>query len=58
MSAVHDAIVPWLAGAWQVFAARVVQQRVPHGILVSGPAGLGKRAFVGALTASEAAEMR
>jgi DNA polymerase III subunit delta' len=35
-----------------VLAARIAQQRMPHGVLVSGPAGLGKRAFVAALAAS------
>jgi len=52
MSAAHEAIVPWLASAWQVWANRLAQQRVPHGVLIAGPAGLGKREFAAALAAS------
>lgn len=47
-----SAIVPWLANAWQVWASRLAADRVPHAVLVAGPAGLGKRAFVDALVAS------
>lgn len=46
-----SAIVPWLANAWQVWASRLAADRVPHAVLVAGPAGLGKRAFVDALVA-------
>ncbi|HET7844005.1 MAG TPA: DNA polymerase III subunit delta' [Xanthomonadales bacterium] len=51
MSTARDAIVPWLAGAWQSWVQRVASDRIPHGVLVAGPAGLGKRAFAAALAA-------
>ncbi len=45
-------IAPWLASAWDGWARRVAASRVPHALLVQGPAGLGKRAFVQAVVAS------
>lgn len=45
-------IAPWLAESWSQLAARRGAGRFPHAVLVAGPAGLGKRAFVAALAAS------
>jgi DNA polymerase-3 subunit delta' len=45
-------IAPWLASAWEGWARRVAAGRIPHALLVQGPAGLGKRAFVQAVIAS------
>jgi DNA polymerase-3 subunit delta' len=45
-------IAPWLAAAWEGWARRVQAGRIPHALLVQGPAGLGKRAFVQAVIAS------
>jgi DNA polymerase-3 subunit delta' len=33
---------PWLADAWQLFTDRLVEGRLPHAILLQGPAGTGK----------------
>lgn len=45
-------IVPWLEPNWQAWERRLSQARVPHALLVAGPAGLGKRALVEAMAAS------
>lgn len=45
-------IAPWLASAWEAWARRLGEGRVPHAVLVQGPAGLGKRAFADAVVAS------
>jgi DNA polymerase-3 subunit delta' len=51
-------IVPWLENDWRTLLGRVASGRVPHALLVAGPAGLGKRAFVDALAASLCCEAR
>ncbi|MEM1410854.1 MAG: DNA polymerase III subunit delta' [Pseudomonadota bacterium] len=35
--------LPWLEDPWHEFAARYEQGRLPHAMLVTGPAGTGKR---------------
>ncbi len=41
-------LAPWLAEAWNPLAARLAGGRLPHALLVSGAAGLGKRSLVDA----------
>jgi DNA polymerase-3 subunit delta' len=41
----RDILYPWLAGPWQRLTGDL--ERVPHAILLSGIAGLGKRALAG-----------
>ncbi len=36
---------PWVEAAWAQWHRRVADERVPHAVLVAGPAGLGKRAL-------------
>jgi DNA polymerase-3 subunit delta' len=36
---------PWVEAAWAQWNRRVADDRVPHAVLVAGPAGLGKRAL-------------
>lgn len=36
-------MLPWLEDPWNDFAARLEQGRLPHALLLSGPAGTGKR---------------
>jgi DNA polymerase-3 subunit delta' len=38
--------MPWHAGHWQRLQERRRRDAMPHALLVAGPAGLGKRAFV------------
>ncbi len=45
-------IAPWLTTAWDGWARRVATGRIPHALLVQGPAGLGKRVLAQAVTAS------
>lgn len=42
---------PWLEPAWQDFLQRLGQDRLAHGLLVSGQAGLGKHAMAHAMAA-------
>ncbi len=35
-------MLPWLEDPWNRFAARLEQDRLPHALLVTGPAGTGK----------------
>ena len=39
-------LAPWLQPAWQRFVSSVAEDRVGHGLLVAGEAGLGKRILV------------
>lgn len=36
---------PWQSEAWQQLAQQAEEQRLPHAILLAGPAGIGKTAF-------------
>ncbi len=38
-------IYPWHQSQWQTIRERMAQDRFPHGILLTGPAGVGKRQF-------------
>ncbi len=38
-------IYPWLAGAWKQYVHYLVDERLAHAILVSGPAAIGKLEF-------------
>lgn len=42
---------PWLQPVWDGLCARIEAQRFPHALLLTGPAGLGKRDLVLALVA-------
>ncbi|MEN8169691.1 MAG: DNA polymerase III subunit delta' [Pseudomonadota bacterium] len=43
---------PWQQGLWQGLMARVAQQRLPHAILLTGVAGIGKRHLASCLAHS------
>jgi DNA polymerase-3 subunit delta' len=43
---------PWAAGAWTLWARRLADGRVPHAVLLAGPAGLGKRELAADLVGS------
>lgn len=38
-------VAPWQGEAWERLVARRARGALPHALLISGPAGLGKRAF-------------
>lgn len=44
-------LAPWLLPAWQRFEQALAGDRLGHGLLIAGPAGLGKRGLVGRMTA-------
>jgi len=46
-----DTVYPWLEPHWQRMQSRLRQQRLPHALLLNGPAGLGKRDFATRLAA-------
>jgi DNA polymerase-3 subunit delta' len=48
----------WHAQDWQRLLARRAQDRLPHALLLSGAAGLGKRAFAAAFVATLLCERR
>jgi DNA polymerase-3 subunit delta' len=45
-------LAPWYAQDWQRLLARRAQDRLPHALLLCGPAGLGKHAFADAFVAA------
>jgi DNA polymerase-3 subunit delta' len=45
-------LLPWHAGACDRLSAAVASQRLPHGLLLQGPAGVGKERFASALAAA------
>lgn len=45
-------LLPWHAGACDRLSAAVVAGRLPHGLLLQGPAGVGKERFASALAAA------
>ncbi|HET6545528.1 MAG TPA: DNA polymerase III subunit delta' [Rhodanobacteraceae bacterium] len=45
-------LVPWLAQPWNALAAALTEQRLHHALLITGQAGLGKRALADALVAA------
>lgn len=49
---------PWLQESWRSLSERLSQQRLPHALLLSGAAGLGKRALADALVSSTLCERR
>jgi DNA polymerase-3 subunit delta' len=51
-------LAPWHAQDWQRLLARRAQDRLPHALLLSGAAGLGKRAFADAFVATLLCERR
>lgn len=44
-----EQIYPWLREQWHQLAQQQAQGRLPHALLLSGPAGVGKIAFANAL---------
>ena len=46
-----DRVYPWLAEAWRRFNAAIAASRLPHALLIAGPAGIGKRALAEAMAA-------
>ncbi len=51
-------LAPWLQPAWTSLAARLEGGRLPHALLVAGPAGLGKRVLVDALVRAALCDRR
>ena len=45
-------LLPWHAAACERLSVAIVSQRMPHGLIVQGPAGVGKEHFAGALAAA------
>jgi DNA polymerase-3 subunit delta' len=45
-------LLPWHAGACDRLSAAVAAQRLPHGLLLQGPAGVGKDHFASAMAAA------
>ena len=45
-------VLPWHAEAWARLQKQIADNRMPHAILLEGPAGSGRRQFVDALCAS------
>jgi DNA polymerase-3 subunit delta' len=39
---------PWQQASWHALAERMARGRLPHALLITGPAGLGKRRFAAA----------
>ena len=44
-------VMPWHARVWQGFLAGLAAGRVPHALLLAGPAGIGKRSLAEAMIA-------
>ena len=51
-------IYPWLEAAWQGLADRLAADRMPHALLIHGPAGLGKRELAQTLARAALCEQR
>ncbi len=49
---------PWLLETWRSLSERLAQGRLPHALLLTGPAGLGKRGLADALAAAALCENR
>lgn len=47
----HIESMSWLKAPWQTVHSRLAGDRLPHGLLVSGEAGVGKRKFAEAVAA-------
>lgn len=47
----QGAVLPWHATAWAQLCARADADRLPHGLLLVGPAGSGRRRFADAFAA-------
>lgn len=45
-------IYPWQREHWQRLQRRLAERRLPHGLLLTGPAGVGKQAFATAFAAA------
>lgn len=50
--------MPWQDGQWEMLMARLRQESFPHALLLSGPAGLGKRTFAARLSQSVLCQSR
>lgn len=51
-------IFPWQESAWRAFADLLNEGRLPHALLLTGPAGIGKKAFASAMAKSVLCERR
>ena len=51
-------LAPWLEDAWRSLSERMQNARLPHALLLSGAAGLGKRAMADALVTAALCENR
>ena len=58
MSMTNELNLPWLASQRQKFVEQSQQQRLPHALLVNGPAGVGKDILVKGFAAYQICEQR
>jgi DNA polymerase-3 subunit delta' len=58
MSVAYNAPLPWQEDLWRELTAQVLQQRLSHAVLLTGPDGAGKRWFARALAAFLLCEQR
>lgn len=52
----HFDLLPWQTQLWRQVQAQRTQEKLPHALLLTGPEGIGKRAFAERLAAALACE--